>query len=236
MAKLNGRPLISTEGDLNISLTKPLISVKEFAKEALSKHPVIIVLRQVTPNSATFTQGNFCGGACSNNISAGGLSELSMKLQSILQSSVGPTGQPISVRRFAAFWIGQWPVPPRLELSVGPTGLMLSGGPHGERLQRLQVFAWLEPNSLSWRDIHFRTGTRIPADAGLPRLDRKYAEAAQLDPIVSLEGIFHTVKDRIHRLFRFCLAHSRPLYDLIHEIEFNHWNLRFRLKPTTTIC
>src|SRR6185369_6476868 len=27
-------------------------------------------------------------------------------------------GQPISVHRFAAFWIGQWPVPPRLSQSV----------------------------------------------------------------------------------------------------------------------
>src|SRR5712691_95004 len=191
MAKLNGRPLMSTEGDLNISLTKTLTSVKEFAKEALSKHPVTIVLRQVTPNSATFTQGNFCGGACSNNISADGLSELSMKR--VLLYLTLP-------------------------------------------LQRLQVFAWLKPNSLSWRDVHFGTGTRVPADAGLPRLDRKYAEAAQLDPIVGLEGILHTVEDRIHCLFRLCLAHSRPLYDLIHEIEFNHWNLRSRLKPATTIC
>src|SRR5436309_3334989 len=28
---------------------------------------------------------------------------------------VGPTGQPIAVHRFAAFLIGQWPAPPRLE-------------------------------------------------------------------------------------------------------------------------
>ena len=28
--------------------------------------------------------------------------------------SVGPTGQPISVHRFAAFLIGHWPVPPRV--------------------------------------------------------------------------------------------------------------------------
>src|SRR2546428_5938784 len=30
--------------------------------------------------------------------------------------SVGPTGQPISVHRFAAFWNGHWPVPPRPRL------------------------------------------------------------------------------------------------------------------------
>jgi hypothetical protein len=37
-------------------------------------------------------------------------------------------------------------------------------------------------------------------------------------------------------LLRFRLAHSRPLHDLVNKIEFNHWNLRFGLKPTTTIC
>jgi hypothetical protein len=27
-------------------------------------------------------------------------------------------------------------------------------------------------------------------------------------------------------LFCFRLAHSRPLYDLVHKIEFDHWSLR----------
>jgi hypothetical protein len=178
---------------------KPLVSVKELAKEAFSKHPVIIVLRQVKPNRATFTHGNLCGGACSNSISAGGLNELSMKLQLTLTLQF--------LERFVSVW-----------------------------LKGLQVFARLKPYGLSRRDVDFGTGTRVPADAGLPRLYGKYAEPAQLDPIVGLEGILHTIEDRIHRLFRFRLAYSCPLYDLIYKIEFNHWNLRFRLKPTTTIC
>ena len=105
-------------------------------------------------------------------------------------------------------------------------------------LKRLQVFAWLEPHGFSGRDIHFRARSRVPADTGLPRLYGKYAEAAQLDPIVGLEGILHTIEDRIHCLFRLCLAHSRPLYDLIHEIEFEHLRLRIGprgLKPTVTV-
>src|SRR5690349_7905591 len=56
-------------------------------------------------------------------------------------------------------------------------------------LQRLQVFARLEPNGLSGRDIHFRSGSRVPADARLARLDRKHAEPAQLNPIIGLQGI-----------------------------------------------
>ena len=152
-----------------------------------------IVLRQVKPNNATFTQGNFCWGASSNSMSADGLNELSMK---------------------------------RVLLPLITVGL---------RLQRLQVLAWLEAYGFSWRDIYFRTCPRVPPDPGLSWLNGKYSEAAQLDPIIGLEGILHAIEDRIHRLFRFGLAHSRPLNDLIHKIEFDHWNLRFRLKPTTTM-
>jgi hypothetical protein len=93
-------------------------------------------------------------------------------------------------------------------------------------LERLQVFAWLEPNGLTGRDVHFRTGPGVPADARFSRLDRKYAKTAQLYPIVSLQGILHAIENGIDCLFRFCLAHSRPLNNLIHEIEFDHWNLR----------
>jgi hypothetical protein len=93
-------------------------------------------------------------------------------------------------------------------------------------LERLQVFAGLEPNGLAGRDVHFRAGSGVPADARFPRLDRKYAKTAQLNPIIGLQGIFHAIEDGIDRLFRFRLAHSRPLNNLIHEIEFDHWNLR----------
>jgi hypothetical protein len=93
-------------------------------------------------------------------------------------------------------------------------------------LQRLQVLAWLETYGLSGRDIHFGTCPRVSADTGLPRLNRKYAEASQLDPIIGLQSVFHAVEDGIYGLLSFRLAHSRPLNDLIHKIEFDHWNLR----------
>ena len=80
IAKLNGNPVKSNEGDRNISFRNPLRSLKAFVKEAMRKQPMIIVLRQVRPNSATFVQGNFRGAACSKNISADGLRGLSMKL------------------------------------------------------------------------------------------------------------------------------------------------------------
>ena len=93
-------------------------------------------------------------------------------------------------------------------------------------LERLQVFTRLESNSLSGRDVHFRAGSGVPADAGLSRFHGKHTKAAQLNPIICLEGVFHAIKNGVDCLLRFCFADSRPLHDLIHEIEFDHWNLR----------
>ena len=95
-----------------------------------------------------------------------------------------------------------------------------------KRLERLQIFAWLEAHCFSGWDIHFRAGTRIPSDARLARFDREDAKPSQLNPIVGLEGIFHGIKDGVNRLLGFCLANTRPLDDLIDKIEFDHLNLR----------
>src|ERR1051325_12092863 len=201
IARLNGNPLKRIEGDRKISFRNPPASVKEFANEALSRHPVTIVLKQVTPNRAIFIQGNFCGGACTNKISAEGLNELSIGFYCRRDHFLRLRAAALALR-----------------------------GPRLLCLQRLQVLAWLESNSLSGRNIHFGTRAGISSDACFAWFHGEYAESAQLDPIVGFEGILHTVEDRIHRLFRFRLAYSRPVYDLIHKIEFNHWNLRYQAK------
>src|SRR2546427_8454352 len=213
IARMNGSPFTSVKGDLKIDRKNAVKSVNVFWNEAIRKAPITAVDKQVNANKTTLTHGNFCCGASSNSISAEGLNVLSMK--PIFLFSVGPTGQPISVHRFAAFLIGQWPVPPRLE--------------------RLQVFARLEAYGFSRRDVNLGTCAGISADTRFPRLHRKYAKAAQLDPVICLQGILHAIEDGVHSLFSFCLADSCPLDNLIHKIEFDHWNLRFFLvKPTTT--
>ena len=135
------------------------------------------VVRQVSPKSATFNQGNFCRGATSKGISADGLNVLSMK---------------------------------HLPL----------------QLQGLQILSGFESHGLTWRDIYFRTGAGVPTNASLARLYREDPEASQLNPVVGLEGILHAVEDGVYRLFRFRLADTRPLDDLIDKIEFDHWSLR----------
>jgi len=94
--------------------------------------------------------------------------------------------------------------------------------PFDARLQGLQVFAGLEPHCLSGRDVHFGTCSRISPDPSLAGLYRKHPKAAQLNPIVSFQGIFHAVEDGIHGLFRLRLANTRALDDLIDEVEFDH--------------
>jgi hypothetical protein len=89
--------------------------------------------------------------------------------------------------------------------------------------ERLQVFAGLEPNCLSGRDVHFGAGTWIPSDARLPRFYGEYAKAAQLNPVVGFQSVLHTVENGIHSLLRLCFADARSFNDLIDEIEFDHF-------------
>src|SRR2546422_7068134 len=50
--------------------------------------------------------------------------------------------------------------------------------------ERLQVFAGLKTHGFPRGDVHFRTSTRGPSDARLPRLDREDAATPQLHPIL----------------------------------------------------
>src|ERR1051326_7279785 len=85
MAKLNGSPLSRTEGERMICLTNGPKLSSEFVYIAINAVPMISVLRQVSANRPTFTQGNFRSGASSNNISAGESNELSMEPLMFLQ-------------------------------------------------------------------------------------------------------------------------------------------------------
>jgi hypothetical protein len=107
-----------------------------------------------------------------------------------------------------------------------PNGSGFGGGPMPVPSERLQVFAGLEAYSLSRWDIHFRAGAGVPADTCLPRFHREHAKAPQFNPIVGFKGILHAVENGVDSLLRFRFAHSRPLDDLIHKIEFDHRNLR----------
>src|SRR5438552_14471912 len=79
MARLNGSPFTSMEGDRKISRNNLEKPVNVLLKEVMRNVPVTMVVRHVKTNNTTFSQGNFCCGASSSSISAEGLNVLSMK-------------------------------------------------------------------------------------------------------------------------------------------------------------
>src|SRR2546426_4346579 len=236
MARLNGSPFTSMEGDRKTSRKNPEKPVNVLLKEVMRNVPVTMVVRHVKTNNTTFSQGNFCCGASSSSISAEGLNVLSMK-EVFLVSAGSSTDRPPSIEatRYRACASRGQPGAVdgfflRLHATVcalGAAAFFKRQRSNPQRLERLQILAGLEPYGFSRRYIHFRTCAGVSANARLPRLDGKYTKAAQLDPVVGLQGILHAIKDRIHSLFSFCFADSCPLDDLIHKIEFDHWNLRF---------
>src|SRR6185369_821871 len=151
MARLNGRPVRSIDGDRTIWLRKGSASLSEFVYSPISTVPTISVLRHVSANRATFTHGNFRPGASSNKISAGESNELSMEPLILLVQLFRPRAIALALRV--------------------------------SYLERLQVLAGLEAYRLTGRDIHFRTGSRVSADTGLPWLYREHAKAPQFNPI-----------------------------------------------------
>src|SRR6266700_6888685 len=236
MARLNGSPFTSMEGDRKTSRKSPERPVNVLLKEVIRNVPVTMVVRHVKTNNTTFSQGNFCCGASSSSISAEGLNVLSMK-EVFLFSAGSSTDRPPSIEaaRYRACASRGQPGSVggfflRLHATVcalGAAAFLKRQRSNPQRLERLQILAGLEPYGFSRRYIHFRTCAGVSANARLPRLDGKYTKSAQLDPVVGLQGILHAIKDRIHSLFSFCFADSCPLDDLIHKIEFDHWNLRF---------
>src|SRR5262245_12999517 len=85
IARLNGRPESRNDGERNASRTNEVtLSSARFVNGAIKTAPTMSVLRHVSPKRITFSQGNFSGGAASNENSAGGVNVLSMKQLQLL--------------------------------------------------------------------------------------------------------------------------------------------------------
>src|SRR5438093_4618096 len=96
MARLNGSPFTSMEGDRKTSRKNPEKPVNVLLREVMRNVPVTMVVRHVKTNNTTFSQGNFCCGASSSSISAEGLNVLSMK-EVFLFSAGSSTDRPPSI-------------------------------------------------------------------------------------------------------------------------------------------
>ena len=115
--------------------------------------------------------------------------------------TTGVTNKPNKPRRSALS-------PPRLRGSFEP----------------LQFFSGLESHRFARWNVYFFAGARIAADAGLPRLDAKDAEAPQFDALPAAERILERFEYRLDRLFRLRAADvwGRRIYDGIHDIQLDH--------------
>ena len=89
-------------------------------------------------------------------------------------------------------------------------------------LDRLQLFAWLEPNGLTRRNINLLTGARVTADSRLARLDVEDAEAAEFDPAAAAQGTLYRFKDRLHSLLGLSARYVRTGDNCVHDVELDH--------------
>jgi hypothetical protein len=104
------------------------------------------------------------------------------------------------------------------------------------QLQGLQVFAGLEPDGFSGRNVHFGTGSWVSSDSGLSRLYGENAKPAQLNAIVGFKCVFHAIEDRIDCLLGLGFADACSLNDLVYKIQLDHGQPpRFAISFNTNI-
>src|SRR5438552_10630192 len=77
------------------------------------------------------------------------------------------------------------------------------GGEHRDLQKVAKLFAGLEADRVSGRDLHFDACLRIAPDPLLALLDLEHAEAAQLDALAARQCVAQSFDDRIDRLRRF---------------------------------
>jgi hypothetical protein len=92
-------------------------------------------------------------------------------------------------------------------------------------LYGLQFLAWLKPNRFSGRNLHFLPGSRITADAGLARSNRKYSKASQLDPVTLGKRLLDRSENCLYGNFGLQLDNPGTLNHSVHDIVFDHYNL-----------
>ena len=101
----------------------------------------------------------------------------------------------------------------QLHLVLGYVAWLLCFGVY--ILPRLRSMDRFEAHRASRGDADLGTGARISAHAGLPRLHRKHAKAAQLDAIRATQGLFHPFEDSVHRSLRLGTGQAGALDDTL---------------------
>ena len=92
-------------------------------------------------------------------------------------------------------------------------------------LDGLQLFARLEANGLTWRNINLLPCARVTPDACLARPNIEDAKAAEFDSAAATQGALHAFKNRFHSLFGLSARYVCTADNRVHDVELDHARL-----------
>ncbi len=99
------------------------------------------------------------------------------------------------------------------------TALRRGGEPRS--LQCLQFFTGLKTHCLPWRNGDLRTGTGVPANAGLSGPYVEDAKAAQFDSLSLRKGTLHTFEDSFHCHLGLRFGYPGAVHHFVDDVQFN---------------
>src|SRR5450759_2665413 len=85
-----------------------------------------------------------------------------------------------------------------------------------------ELFARLEADRVSRRDLHFHSSFRVAPDALLPLLHLEDAETPQLDALSPSECVAKPLDHGVDRLGRLHARNFRNLCDFVDDIGLDH--------------
>src|SRR5690242_13386437 len=92
-------------------------------------------------------------------------------------------------------------------------------------LDRLQLFARLETNRLTRRNINLLARAGVTANACFARFHVEDTEATKLDSATAAQCTFHCFKNRLHSLLGLSARYVGTADNRVHNIELDHARL-----------
>ena len=100
----------------------------------------------------------------------------------------------------------------------------------------MKFLAGFEADRFARSDADFSTGSGIAAYPGLSWPYVEDAKTSQLNAFTSGEGLFHALKDGVHRRLRFDARQASPLDYPLDEVLLDQGRFTFPLKCTGKCC
>lgn len=90
-------------------------------------------------------------------------------------------------------------------------------------VNRVQFFAGLEADCLSWSDADFSPGAGIAADSCFAGANAEYTKSAQFDALAGCQRLLEAFEDRVDGCFGFCARQTGALDYVMDDVLFNQW-------------